>query len=131
MVQKVAASRVVCWERTRAVAVQAMAEQVIASLCAEESSVRALPLTLVRAWPNAAVLDLVLAIATGCDAIDSMFGTTGPCGIRAREGWQMAALIATDLRAMQALGLPCDSARDLLAYWRAHDGFFLHTDAVT
>jgi len=126
-----AVPRVVWWERARAVAVQAMAEQVIESLCAEEASVRALPLTLARTWPDAPVLDLVLAIATACDAVESMFGTTGPSGIRAREGWQMATLIATDLRAMQALGLPSASASDLLAYWCAYDDYFLHPDSVT
>lgn len=107
-----------------------MAERVIETLCAESVPVRSLAATLAQAWPQAQVLDLVLAIATGCDAVERMFGTDGPSGLRAREGWQVATLIATDLRAMQALGLPGDRARDLVAYWERQDPYFLTQDAA-
>lgn len=102
-----------------------MTERVVETLCAEDVPVRSLPGILVKAWPDAAVLDLVLAIATGCDAVESMFGKEGVSGARAREGWQVAALLATDLRAMQAIGVAHGRAWDLLAYWQAHDPYFL------
>lgn len=102
-----------------------MAERVIEMLCAEGFPVRGVAAGLARDWPDAQILDLVLAIATGCDAVERMFGPDGPTGTRAREGWQVAALIATDLRAMQVLGFQDHSARGLLAYWQGHDSYFL------
>lgn len=107
-----------------------MAERVIETLCAEGIPVRSLAASLAQMSPQAHILDLVLAIATGCDAVERMFGIDGTSGLRAREGWQMATLIATDLRAMQALGLPGDRACDLVAYWESQDPYFLHRDAA-
>lgn len=110
--------------------VQDMAERVIETLCAEGVPVRSVARTLAQGWPTAHILDLVLALATGCDAVERMFGTDGPSGTRAREGWQVATLIATDLRAMQALGWQGEQARDLLAYWESQDPYFLTQDAA-
>lgn len=107
-----------------------MAERVIETLCAQGIPVRSLPASLARDWPGVQILDLVLAIATGCDAVEGMFGPDGPSGTRAREGWQVATLIATDLRAMQALGMPADTAHDLLAYWQTHDAYFLDQEPL-
>lgn len=102
-----------------------MAERVITALCEDGYVARDLPLALARGWPDAPILDLVLAIATGCDAVETMFGRTGPSGHRAQDAWRVATLLATDLRAMQALGLPRARAADLLEYWRSHDPYFL------
>lgn len=102
-----------------------MAERVAAELCMDDCVPRDLPLILARDWPDVPILDVVLAIATGCDAVEAMFGRHGPSGERAGQAWRMAALLATDLRAMQALGLPAARAADLLAYWRLHDAYFL------
>lgn len=107
-----------------------MAERVIETLCADGCPVRGMAAALAREWPDAHVLDIVLAIASGCDAVERMFGMEGPSGRRAREGWQVATLIATDLRAMQSMGLAGTRARDLVAYWQAHDPFFLTQDST-
>ncbi|WP_227427765.1 hypothetical protein [Roseibaca sp. Y0-43] len=109
---------------------QDMAEAVIETLCAEGVAVRGIAERLARGWPEADVLDLVLAIATACDEVERMFGMDGPSGRRAREGWQVATLIATDLRAMQALGGQGTRAADILAYWQTQDPFFLTQDAA-
>jgi hypothetical protein len=107
-----------------------MAERVIETLCSEGCPVGGVAATLARGWPDAPILDLVLAIASGCDAVERMFGPDGPSGTRAREGWQVATLIATDLRAMQVMGLTGDCARDLLSYWQNHDPYFLTWDVT-
>lgn len=107
-----------------------MAERVIETLCAQGIPVRSLPVSLARDWPGAQILDLVLAIATGCDAVEGMFGQDGPSGTRAREGWRVATLIATDMRAMQALGMPANTALDLLTYWQTHDPYFLDQEPL-
>ncbi len=105
-----------------------MAELVIEKLADDTCPVRALPRDLAERWPDAAILDVVVAIATGANAVEAMFTPKGPCTARALTAWRVAALVATDLRAMQALGLDHARAADLLAYWRAHDPYFLQDD---
>lgn len=107
-----------------------MAERVIDVLCADTLPVRSLAQDLACGWPRAHVLDMALAIATGCDSIERMFGQDGPSGRRAAEAWKVATLIAVDFRAMQALGHQGDRASDLLSYWQTEDPFFLTRDAA-
>jgi hypothetical protein len=107
-----------------------MIEAVIGVLCAQSpASVASIPTHLVENWPDAPILDLVLAIATGCDAVESMFDADGPSAQNARAGWRTAALLATDLRAMQALGMAHAKASDLTAYWQKHDPYFIRMAA--
>lgn len=99
-------------------------EYVVRVLVTGQGDLRRMVRRLAEDWPDEPALDLVhvIAVATG-----SLEGTLAGRGIMraTREAWRMAALVGVDLAMMRRLGLPHDTGADLLAYWKAHDRFFL------
>ena len=74
---------------------------------------------LVQEWPLAPALEIGLAIASACDAIEQMYLPHAAMSARVAQGWRMAALIGGDVLALQMQGRPHQHARDLLAWWSA------------
>jgi hypothetical protein len=77
-----------------------------------------LPVTLARAWPNAAALEVGVAIACACDAIERMYQPQDAIFARVMQGWRLSALVGGDVLALQVLRQPHDTAADLLAWWQ-------------
>lgn len=79
--------------------------------------VDSVPETLARAWPDVLALELGLALATACHAIEQMYSLKPDAAARVMQGWRLSALIGGDVLALQRLGRPHECARDLLEWW--------------
>lgn len=101
-----------------------LTEFAIQFLLAKQEAVSRLPYAMVKRSPNRPPLELVYALSMAAGGIQQML-QGADLSPRAAQAWQMAALLGVDLYMMQRLGLPTDSAGDLLAYWQVHDRFFL------
>lgn len=100
----------------------------VTALLDEFTSPRRIPAQLARQWPGAPPLEIVLAMVSAADAVEAVI-TNGRSSSRAQQVWRYAALLATDLYAMERLDLPRRTGADLLSYWHTHDQFFLGNDA--
>ena len=86
---------------------------------------RPLARNLVAVWPAAPALELIFAIVSAAEAIETTFAPGSPAIAGAAAGYKVAALLGVDLFAMQSLGLPHHAAADFTAYWRADPWFRL------
>jgi hypothetical protein len=103
-------------------------EAVIQGLLVDTADLRGLVRHLVETWPDADALQVISAVAMAAGTVEHMLA--GPAATRAaQDAWRMSGLLGVDLYMMQRLGLPHGTARDLQAYWRVHDPFFLVADA--
>lgn len=76
-------------------------------------------------WPDVPPLAICFAIVNASAQIEAIFAEGSPARAAAQHGFRLAGLLAADLYAMQAIGLPHDRAARLVAYWRDHDDYFL------
>lgn len=80
---------------------------------------------LAREWPQMRALQLIYVLSITAGTIDHMLAGAEHNRI-AQELWRMAGLVGVDMYMMGLMGLPCDHAADLMAYWQVHDRFFLN-----
>lgn len=101
-----------------------LTEVAVHFLLAKQGEVRLLPHALAKAGPDRPALELVFTLSVAAGSIQQVLQGEA-LSPRAAEAWRVAALVGADLYMMQLLGLPTHTAADLLAYWQAHDRFFL------
>jgi hypothetical protein len=77
---------------------------------------------LAATWPDAAALEVGLALATACDAIEQMYVGPPPVADRVVQAWRLAALVGGDVLALQSLGRPHATAAHLLDWWDTAEG---------
>lgn len=99
-------------------------EVAVRALLSNEQDMRALVRSLVAHWPEAKALQVINALAMAAGTVEHMLASpdTKQC---AQDCWRMAGLVGVDLWMMHCMDLPTDTAADLMAYWLAHDRFFL------
>ena len=102
-------------------------EATVTVLLTHRQDMRSLVCHLVTHWPEASALQIIHVLAMSAGSVERMLA--GPeVAQAAQDAWRMAGLVGVDLRMMEHMALPRDTAADLLAYWLAHDPFFLiHT----
>ncbi len=99
-------------------------EYVVRVLVTGQGDLRRMVRRLAEDWPDEPALDIIHIIAVTAGSLEGTL--SGGAIMRAtREAWRMAGLIGVDLAMMRRLGLPHDTGANLLAYWKAHDRFFL------
>ncbi|MCO8145090.1 hypothetical protein NHN26_07605 [Rhodovulum tesquicola] len=76
-------------------------------------------------WPATPPLAIVFALVNASAQVEAIFSEGSPARTAAQHGFRVAGLISADLYAMETLGLKRARAADLVAYWRAHDDYFL------
>ena len=94
-----------------------MSDHAASLLLEGEGPVGDLPLLLAQGWPDAPSLEIGLAIASACDAIEQMCVPQPTVIARVLQGWRVAALVGGDVLALQMLGRPHALAHDLLTWW--------------
>ena len=93
-------------------------------LLSDQRDARRLVHALVSGWPEAGAQELVFILsATAGTAEHMLAGPEVACA--AQDVWRMAGLVGVDIYMMQLMGLPAETAADLMAYWQVHDRFFL------
>ncbi len=109
---------------TVSVSDEEMIEAVVTVLLSDKQDMRGLVGQLVTRWPDASALQIIHVLALSAGSVEHMLAGPGAAQA-AQDAWRMAGLVGVDLRMMEHLALPRDTAADLLAYWLAHDRFFL------
>ncbi|MBN2906588.1 MAG: hypothetical protein JXJ18_07765 [Rhodobacteraceae bacterium] len=102
-----------------------LTEFAIETLLATPEGWRAVVRDAAARWPDTAPLGIVFALVSAAAEIEATFAHGSPAREAAGHGFRVAGLLAGDLYAMEALGLPRARAGDLFGYWRGHDPFFL------
>ena len=102
-----------------------MTEFAVAALLADGDGWRHVARDLAARWPDVPPLEIVFVLSTAAEAIGDLFMPEDSAGAPGRVAWRLAALVASDVYAMQRLGLACATAADMVAYWRDHDPYFL------
>lgn len=96
-----------------------MSDAAAAALMDDQTPPEQVPLILAARWPEAPALQIGLAIALACDAIETIYLQQGALAERVNQGWRQAALIGAEVYALQ-LRLGADvRARDLAQVWGA------------
>ncbi|NBZ86683.1 hypothetical protein [Stagnihabitans tardus] len=85
---------------------------------------RQLAATMVKAYPDLPVLELVLILSSAASGLESTF-SNAEARAQAVDAWRIAALLAVDLHLMAGHHAKGQKARDLLGFWEAEDDFFL------
>jgi len=75
--------------------------------------------------PDATPPQMIFALVSAAATIEEMFAQGSPSRAAADSALRLAALLGADLYAMEMLGVKRGTAADMLAYWRAHDPWFL------
>ena len=79
---------------------------------------------MAQQWPAEPALAIVFAITSAAASLEDMVDTTSARG-SAQRGYQLAALVAADVYALEAMGKAPVVGQDLLHFWRRVDPYFL------
>ena len=103
-----------------------MIEYAVACLAAEDHrDIRKMVREMAQAWPNEAALGIAFAITSAASTFEDMVDT--PTSAHStRLGYRMAALVAADIYAIEAMGQIPAKGQDLLHFWRRVDPYFLN-----
>lgn len=110
---------------TRLDNLDAMTEFAIERLLSAPGGWRGVVREMATRWPDAPPMEMVFALVAAAEAIAGLFGPTGPAREAATQAWRLAALLSLDVHVMGGAGHPNGRAADCVAWWRAHDRYFL------
>ena len=78
---------------------------------------------LARAWPEEPALFISLALTEAAGNLEDNLASEASLRI-AMDGYRLAALVAADVAALEAMGILPASGRHLLIFWRRIDPTF-------
>lgn len=104
-----------------------MIEYAVACLATEDHrKIRKLVREMAQRWPNEPALAIAFAVTSAAatleDVVDTLEATQ-----TAQSGYRLAALVAADVFAVEAMGQVPAVGQDLLHFWRRVDPYFLAT----
>ena len=102
-----------------------MTHYAIETLFGDDDGWRSVTRDLVHLWPDASILEICFALVGAASAVEGQFNANSPSRALSAQAYRLAALVTADLYAMQTIGGYGSNARDLAAYWRDHDNYFL------
>jgi len=102
-----------------------MIEYAVACLATEDHrEIRKMVREMAQAWPNEAALAIAFAITSAASTFEDM--VVSPTSHKsAHLGYRLAALVAADVYAIEAMGQAPAKGQDLLHFWRRVDPYFL------
>lgn len=80
---------------------------------------------LVSTWPEVTGAQVVFVLVSAAHAVEKVFGGGADPKSEVQQTFRVAALLASDLFALQLQGNFAPTGRDMTRYWQAHDPFFL------
>jgi hypothetical protein len=96
-----------------------MIEMGARAICDPLHALDDLPRRLAAQWPDAPALELVVALASAADGVQSMFGEGGESGKRAARVWRQAAMVGADVHYLALSASRASTAADLLQLWES------------
>lgn len=102
-----------------------MTEHAVTCLSSNDADrIGALVRDLASGWPAASGLGLAFAITSAAAQLEDVI--TDPVTDRsAARAYKLAALVAADILALEAMGSKNVSCADLMTYWKNADPYFL------
>lgn len=79
---------------------------------------------MAKRWPNEPALGLVFSITSAAASLEDLVDSETSRSASQR-GYQLAALVAADVYAIEAMGQTPAVGQDLLHFWRRADPYFL------
>ena len=98
---------------------EAMIEMGARAICDPLHALDDLPRCLAAQWPEAPALELVVALASAADGVQSMFGEGGESGKRAARVWRQAAMVGAEVHYLALSASRASTAADLLQLWES------------
>lgn len=86
---------------------------------------RAVVRDMATEWPDVTGAQLVFVLVSAAHAVEQVFGGALDPRAEVQQTFRLAALLASDLFALQQQGNYAPTGRDMTAYWRANDPYFL------
>jgi len=93
----------------------------------DRSAIGGLVLRLAREWPNEPALSVAFALTCAAANLEEMIKDAASART-AVFAYKLAALLAADIHAIQAMGQVPARASDLLHFWRRVDPYFLNLE---
>lgn len=90
----------------------------------DESAIKSLVRDMARRWPEEKALAVSFALSSAAAEVDEILSLSNPA-IGPGVAYRVAALVAADVLAIEALGRQPALCRDLLQFWRRVDPWFL------
>ena len=102
-----------------------MVDFAIAQISGDRDGYRSVVRDLALGWPQVSGLQIVFVLVSAVQAIEQVQGKSSePIG-NTLEALRMAALLSSDIYALEQLGTSPATAQDLLNYWEENDPYFL------
>ena len=77
-------------------------------------------------WPDVSGAQIVFVLVSSAHAIERVFDAANEPRAEVQQTFRIAALLASDLFAMQKRSNFAPTGRDLMSYWKENDPFFLN-----
>ena len=103
-----------------------MIDFAIAQVSDTPDGYRAVVRELAAKWPDVTGAQIVFVLVSAAHAIERVFDAVPEPRVEVQQTFRVAALLASDLFALQKRGNFAPSGRDLTSYWRESDPFFLN-----
>lgn len=91
--------------------------------CGDDQKIGRLVSDLANRWPEEPALAVAFAITSAAAVIEDMMNDP-PSRAAVNQGYRLAALVAADIHAIQAMGHIPAVGHDLLHFWRRVDPYF-------
>lgn len=102
-----------------------MIDFAIAQVSETPDGYRAVVRGLAEKWPDVTGAQIVFVLVSAAHAIERVFDAAPEPRSEVQQTFRVAALLASDLFALQKCGNFTPVGCDLTAYWRENDPFFL------
>lgn len=80
---------------------------------------------LAEKWPDVTGAQIIFVLVSAAHAIERVFGSDLEPTSEVQNTFRIAALLASDLFALQKRGNFAPTGRDLIEHWHSHDPYFL------
>lgn len=103
-----------------------MIDFAIAQVSDTPDGYRAVVRDMAKQWPDATGAQMIFVLVSASHAIERVFGDNPDGHPEVQNTLRVAALLGSDLFALQLRGNFAPTGRDLGRYWADSDPFFLH-----
>jgi hypothetical protein len=102
-----------------------MTEYAISCLASDDHlKIRNMVQHIAQTWPSEPALAVAFAVTSAASHIDDSFVSESSKKLT-HWGYQLAAMVAADVFAIEAMGQAPATGHDLLHFWRRFDPYFL------
>lgn len=106
--------------------IDTMIDFAIAQVSDTPDGYRAIVRDLAKKWPDVTGAQMVFVLVSTAHAIERVFDAAPEPRTEVQQTFRIAALLASDLFALQNRGNFAPTGQDLTTYWREIDPFFLN-----